>query len=61
MELVLIRISTENAAFGETDEEAGQEVARILRKLADQMEQPSTGTMALHDLNGNKVGTAMVE
>jgi len=52
-----LAIETENAAF----EDAGSEVARILRKLADKVQAwPGANhfTIGLRDLNGNKVGTA---
>lgn len=59
-----LRIATDNAAF--TDNGTGMEVARILRKLADDIDYD--GTMAyeiasgpasgnLYDLNGNRVGS----
>lgn len=54
---VMIRIDTGNAAF---EENCAEEVARILRILAADIEQkgelPEQKT--LYDLNGNKVGTA---
>ena len=53
-----LRIATENAAF---ENDAGSEVARILRKLADTVQDwPGANhfTIGLRDLNGNKVGTA---
>jgi len=53
---VHVRITTENAAF--KDDLCTEEVARILRGLADAIER--TGTTAhcftLRDVNGNKVG-----
>lgn len=57
--MITITIETENAAFTEG---WGYEVARILRKLADQVEN-ETDTLALvrlhlpiMDYNGNRVG-----
>ncbi len=54
-----ITINTDNAAFGE---ETRGELARILHKLADYIQDGGTGHPAvgitLRDLNGNKVGMA---
>ena len=47
-----IRFGIENAAF--VDDQAG-EVARILRKVADEVRVDSEG--GIFDLNGNHVGT----
>jgi len=56
-----IQITMDNAAF---EEAQGRESARILRELAERIEDSSTldpGLWAtLHDMNGNKVGTAKV-
>lgn len=54
-----INISMSNAAFESTD--SGLEVARMLRELADKIEdsdlhQPVSFT--LRDMNGNKCGNA---
>ena len=60
-----VRIETGNAAFhndltGEPD--PGPELARILRSLADRVEDMHPGDLGepirLRDINGNKVGTA---
>lgn len=54
--LLTVEIATDNAAF---DPEPGYELARILRDLADNLEQGSApDTFVLRDVNGNKVGTA---
>jgi len=54
---ITIKISTGNAAF---EDDASQEVARILRELAKDMDgHPHFGPgfdVALRDVNGNKVG-----
>lgn len=53
-----LRIATENAAF---EHQAGHEVARILRQLADKVEQwPGANdfSIGLRDANGNSVGVA---
>jgi hypothetical protein len=48
-----LRIETDHAAF----EEPGAELARILRGLADKLEDtPGAGTGNLRDVNGNQVG-----
>jgi hypothetical protein len=60
-EKVTIEIETGNAAFDEGD--SGYEVARILRKLANEFENydPATlGGRILFDYNGNKVGGVKV-
>lgn len=52
-----IMLETGNAAF--EDAGAGREVARILRKLADQIEDwpgASAFKIGLRDVNGNRVG-----
>jgi hypothetical protein len=49
-----LRIDTDNAAF----EDAPEEVARILRTIAKDLERytPYTGWETVFDLNGNDVG-----
>lgn len=57
-----LALSTDNAAF--EDAGAGTELARILRKIAGQLEDwpgDSEFTIGLHDANGNKVGTILAE
>jgi len=50
-----LKIETDNAAFGDSADEAGAEVARILRVVAGGM---AAGNMSgkLRDANGNTVG-----
>lgn len=49
-----IEFSTDNAAF---DDAPASEVARILRKIARQVEQGDPlGGGPVHDANGNRVG-----
>jgi hypothetical protein len=48
-----IDISTGNGAF---DDDAGAEVARILRDVADRIER-GTATGKVFDINGNRVGS----
>ena len=54
-----LEIETGNAAFFDMDgnPDAGAEIARILRRVAEAMENGSRG-MQLHDANGNHVGRA---
>ncbi len=53
-----ITIETENAAFGETGELTGFEVARILHRLADDVKNMGLCEYVLRDINGNRVGNA---
>jgi hypothetical protein len=51
-----IEIDTSNAAF---DDAPMHEVARILRELADYLEETDNATdQPLRDVNGNRVGRA---
>lgn len=57
-----ITITMENAAF---DGSEGAEAARILRRLADEMAPAGAEDLFdfnrnLRDVNGNKVGTALI-
>ena len=57
---ILIRLSTDNAAF--EDDNRGVEVARILRKIADEYESVGCNQCArLYDCNGNRTGEIMDE
>lgn len=52
-----LTLEMENAAFA--DGMAGQEVARILRQLADKIQDwpgANAFNLGLRDINGNKVG-----
>ena len=54
--MLKVKINTENQAF---DQAEGQEVARILRDLADRLEnldKLQECQLPLRDLNGNTVG-----
>lgn len=58
-----VHIATNNAAFkddhGEDDRRAERvEVARLLRQVADQLDDTSIGVMRLRDINGHRVGFA---
>ena len=54
-----LEIKSGNAAFGPDETDAAQEVARILRTVAGQLEQ-AAGTAftsrPVRDVNGNRVG-----
>lgn len=57
---IVIRIDCDNAAFGEDEAEKSQglEVARILNKLADEIESGGLSDgFNLRDINGNTVGS----
>jgi acyl-CoA reductase-like NAD-dependent aldehyde dehydrogenase len=60
--MIKIRINTDNAAFEGGASAAGAEVARILRKLASDMERFSLdyARWALLDGNGNTVGECVI-
>lgn len=52
----LIVMGLDNAAFADDDQE-GNEIARILRKLADRCESQGGACVGLlTDINGNRVG-----
>ena len=65
--MVKININTENAAFigcngVESPYFRNQEVVRILRKLADNLEENITAkNIVLLDINGNSVGNCLIE
>lgn len=57
MEKFTLSINTSNAAF---DDYEAHEVARILRELAQRLENNGMESeIILRDINGNKVGTAI--
>ena len=49
-------IKTGNAAFGENKEEEGAEIARILRWIAEDIENGEESGICI-DINGNNVGS----
>lgn len=53
MKCVKLKIEMENQAFSE---EPNYEVSRILKELADKIENRGIDTYVLHDINGNSVG-----
>lgn len=55
-----LKINTDNAAFGDTETAAADEVVTILRFIASRMEY---GTMSapIRDTNGNTVGQYALE
>lgn len=52
-----LEITCDNAAFGENEQDRGEEVARILREVARQVDEGYLKGI-LYDYNGNRVGTA---
>lgn len=54
-----LEIHTGNAAFDEIEGNAGPELARILRELADRIGDgvPNGDSASLFDYNGNRVGS----
>lgn len=61
MEIFKIEFSIDNDAFAE---EAGAEIARILRKCADQIDglgKAAIPVKPLADINGNSIGFAFIE
>jgi hypothetical protein len=57
-ELIMIELTTENAAF--VDKPA-TEIARILRELADDMERDGgPGNTPLRDINGEECGSVSI-
>lgn len=55
--MITITLNTDNAAFGLDASERGQEIARILRSLADRFAATDvTSGDKLRDYNGNTVG-----
>lgn len=56
MEQVRITIDTGNAAF---EDEPASEIARILRKIAEDFESGAQPTL-VRDSNGNRVGEVVV-
>ena len=54
-----LKIKSDNAAFADN---AGAEVARILRAMADAIDEGGAeGHFDLRDINGNRVGSAWFE
>ena len=49
-------IKTGNAAFGESKEEEGMEIARLLREIADDIANYGWTDGLCVDYNGNRVG-----
>ncbi len=51
-----LEINCDNAAFGDNKYDAGLEVARILKQVADKLEGGHKGD-TVRDINGNLVGS----
>lgn len=60
--VVTLRITCDNAAFGETEAERAEEVVRIVRRWADTTEayERLDASAVLRDANGNTVGAVDV-
>ena len=60
--MVTIEFTTDNAAFHEaTIDSFGAEVARILRKIADEVELVQFfNDYPISDINGNKIGAVTI-
>jgi hypothetical protein len=58
MEHIAINIRTSGAAF---EDSPTSEIARILRKLADQFENDGIPAQTLRDVNGNTCGSVAIE
>lgn len=63
MSNITITINTDNAAFGETEDDVNREVARILREVADRAVYAPTEFDAhpIRDANGNAVGSIQID
>lgn len=66
--MLIVKFTTDNAAFcADTNEEADNdasqraECARILGKLAEELENGSTVKGSVYDVNGNRVGDWRLE
>jgi hypothetical protein len=57
-ERIALHIETSNAAF---EESPTSEIARILRKLADDFENGNINSWHLIDINGNNVGEMSIQ
>ena len=62
MTKLVISIAMENAAFGDTPDEAHNEVTRILMEAMPDLWHPIARgrVFNLRDINGNHVGTARI-
>ena len=55
---IKIQFDTDNAAF---DDAPASEIGRILRKLADDIEQTGGEPYTvIHDINGNRIGECQI-
>jgi len=52
-----VNFETDNAAFGESDDERDEEVARILDVIKDDLYCTPNVPHGVHDVNGNTIGT----
>ena len=56
-----LNLHSGNAAFDPATSDPAQEIARLLRALADQIEDGREGPFNLHDVNGQPAGAAHLE
>lgn len=59
-----ITVRMDNAAFFEEEDGQGRELARILRKLAGELDKEMPSYFegyGLYDINGNHVGTVTIK
>lgn len=62
--MITITINTENDAFGQTNEETAEEIAKILDKASTKFRTDSStpyNNPTLQDSNGNTVGAIKVK
>ncbi len=53
-----VQITVDNAAFGESREDRNSELARLLRELAQKLENGQGAGAQIRDINGQTVGAA---
>lgn len=61
---VIITIECDNAAFGETETDCGEELQRILKSAGDMLAEEGPSDLSgrgLYDSNGNRVGNIVME
>lgn len=57
---ITIEMNCDNAAFGDTDAEQADQAAWILDRVVKNIRDFEIHTRILHDSNGNRVGTLIV-
>jgi hypothetical protein len=56
---IAITINCQNAAFGETEPERADEIARILNQIAKRFTREGVEDFPVIDSNGNRVGSVL--